>query len=81
MNYDHLKETKTTIKPGSLVLDDHNPRFNNEPLIRNSTTKVIYDGNFNGSALLTFDRDKQVLYTKNELLVLSNFLKDIAETL
>lgn len=79
MNYDHLKTEKTIIKPGTLWLNDSNPKLSNFafPVLFN----IKYDGNINGSAALTFNKNPRQLYTKNELLVLSNFLKDIAETL
>jgi hypothetical protein len=79
VNYDHLKQTKTIIKPGILTLNESNPRLKDISFA--TSFNIVYDGNISGSAVLTFNKNPRQAYTKNELLVLSNFLKDIAETL
>jgi hypothetical protein len=84
MNYDHLKETKTIIKPGVLVLDGevHHEQIEGYYECGDSVS-VEYLGNISGYAQLRMDIEKDmiIVYSKEELLVLSSFLKDIAETL
>jgi hypothetical protein len=81
MNYDHLKETKTTIRSGRLYFSD--PSDNSEGYVY--TPFVIgYTGNTNRGAYLTFEYPEQgrpINFSKKELLTMSSFLKDIAETL
>lgn len=82
MNYEHLKEIKITIKPGILVLNDRVGLVGDEFY---NDMQVIYSGNDNGSAWLEFRPTERLVpkigYSKKELLTISNFLKDIAETL
>lgn len=87
MNYDHLKQQ--IIKPGILVLDDNDPELKDTHMEGYCTCdgnmEVKYKGNSGDYANISFGRNMPKIefwgLTKKELLCLSKFLKDIAETL
>jgi hypothetical protein len=84
MNYDHLKETVTRIKPGSFVLDDKSVVYDNTIVVK-SPLRIRYEGQkkVNNHTLAGVVIGNNVAYycSKAELLVLSDFLRDIAKDL